>query len=235
LLPLAELCTTHIPHHNQVILPCHSKGTARLFSIFGIALFFGVAFADHLGGDVSVRHGLLAILTIGPAYGFQLHGELQSRTASRRSVNVGQIYSTLDRLGRHGAIKSAGSTPDGLPLYQLTEDGRTEAMAWLHETASATGEEWNDLIDRVLIASSLPGVDVLGVISRYRRHWGLVEDDPSAHGQTKLARAAHRALARAAIAWLDETESTLRAAGEAEFRRELAAVRPRKGRPAAVS
>ena len=56
---------------------------------------------------MSVRSSLLAILTMGPAYGFQLHGELAVRTAGRRSVNVGQIYATLERLVVQGAVESA--------------------------------------------------------------------------------------------------------------------------------
>ena len=49
---------------------------------------------------MAVRDALLALLTAGPAYGFQLHGGLAARTGGRRTVNVGQTYATLDRLTR---------------------------------------------------------------------------------------------------------------------------------------
>ena len=177
---------------------------------------------------MSVRSSLLAILTLGPAYGFQLHVELRSRTGARRNVNVGQIYATLDRLVTQGAVGSAGLTDDGLPLYQLTRAGRIEAFNWLHDTSSAVGEEWSELLDRVLIASSLPDVDVLAIISAYRHAWSVPETPPAGTGQEQLVAAADLALAAAAVSWLDATESAITAS--ASFRRELSDERPRRGR-----
>ena len=120
---------------------------------------------------MSVRSKLLAILTIGPAYGFQLHTELQSRTGQRRSTNVGQIYSTLERAIDQGVVRSAGLTPDGLPLYGLTDLGRTEAIQWLTSTTSNVGDEWDDMLDRVLLSSSIPGSNVATLIADYRAYW----------------------------------------------------------------
>ena len=185
---------------------------------------------------MSVRSSLLVILTIGPAYGFQLHGELRSRTAGRRTVNVGQIYGTLERLVGQGAVESAGVTDDGLPLYRLTAAGRAEGLAWLHDTTSPVGEEWNDLVDRVLLASSLPGVDALGVIAGYRTRWSGSRDRVTLTGQDRLAAAAASALADAALAWLDQTEASLAGGLADAFRRELNHERPRRGRrPAATA
>jgi DNA-binding PadR family transcriptional regulator len=184
---------------------------------------------------LSVRSALLAILTIGPAYGFQLHGELASRTAGRRNVNVGQIYGTLERLVKQDAVTSAGTTPDGLPLYQLTPSGRTEAMQWLHDTASSPGDEWNDLVDRVLIASSLPDIDVMSIVENYREHWGAVGHDQVAAGtgQDRLAANAGFALATAALVWLQDVEAQLSAEDDV-LTREFNAIKPRRGRRPAV-
>lgn len=187
---------------------------------------------------VSVRDGLLAILTVGPAYGFQLHGELRSRTAGRRSVNVGQIYGTLDRLVRQGAVESAGATDDGLPLYRLTDAGRAQAEHWLHGTSSTPGEEWNDLVTRVLLACSLPGVDALAVIARNRDAWEAtapasdheLPEPTDAAGSERLATHADAILARAARAWLDEVEGELRRRGPTTLQREFSQDRPRRGR-----
>jgi DNA-binding PadR family transcriptional regulator len=184
---------------------------------------------------LSVRNALLAILTIGPAYGFQLHGELSSRTAGRRNVNVGQIYGTLERLVNQDAVTSAGTTSDGLPLYQLTESGRSEAMRWLHDTQSSPGNEWNDLVDRVLIASSLPDVDVMRIVDGYREHWGEANQDgvSGGTGQDRLAANASCELARAALAWLGEVEAQLAATDDVHART-FSAIKPRRGRRPAV-
>ena len=194
----------------------------------------------QLGGMVSVRSSLLAILTMGPAYGFQLHGELATRTAGRRPVNVGQIYSTLERLVGQGAVEPAGSTPDGLPLYSLTALGRTEAQAWLRATDSDAGAEWNDMVDRVLIASSLPHVDLSPVLAGYRTAWLLRLDRagedglPSGEtGQERLGRAAQDLQSRAALAWLDIVADTGADTG-VHLHRGLSQLRPKRGRrPAA--
>lgn len=190
---------------------------------------------------MSVRGGLLALLTMGPAYGFQLHGELAARTAARRAVNVGQVYATLERLVRSGAVTSAGATNDGLPLYRLSEDGLAEAEGWLNSTAAPNGEEWAEMLDRVLIALTLPGTDTRALIAGYENHWRTLRDsDPtvaadaaptvdaaapeSAHSH--LAAAAEPALATAALAWLSQ------AANAPLSVREFSRVRPRRGRPA---
>jgi DNA-binding PadR family transcriptional regulator len=188
---------------------------------------------------VSVRNSLLAILTMGPAYGFQLHGELSARTAGRRSVNVGQIYGTLERLVSQGAVESAGSTPDGFPLYRLTVPGEAEAVAWLQDTASSAGEDWTEMLERVLIASSLPHVDADAVVAGYRTSWAArlsaAADAGSTTGQAGLSVAADDALARAALSWLDTVSARLAAPGEGAYHRELSLERPKRGRRPALT
>lgn len=186
---------------------------------------------------MSVRNSLLAILTMGPAYGFQLHGELATRTAGRRSVNVGQIYSTLERLVGQGAVEDAGSTSDGLPLYRLTAPGRAEALAWLQDTDSGSGAEWNDMLDRVLIASSLPHVDLTAVLAGYRTAW-LVRLDRGGDsrrsigetGQEQLGRSAQDLQARAALAWIDTVADTAAGEPRMHLHRGLSQLRPKRGR-----
>jgi len=210
----------------------------QLFSRFGI---LGIRFLIMVWGEsVSVRTGLLAILIVGPAYGFQLHGELASRTAGRRRVNAGQIYGTLDRLLTQGAIESAGITEDGLPLYRLTPVGRTEALGWIVGTDSAVGDEWDDLVDRVLLATSLPrtgrsdDIDALSIIASNRSRWIRSHNDARlgtvVTAQDRLAAAAASALADAALLWLDEAERRLLAEKPGAFGRGFSEERPRRGR-----
>ena len=204
---------------------------------------------------MSVRSCLLAILTIGPAYGFQLHGELESRTAGRRAVNVGQIYGTLERLVKQEAVESAGRTPDGLPLYRITALGRAEALQWLSGTESTPDDEWNDLVDRVLIAASLPdphvlGIDAREVVAGYRQRWQSVAElaavvaagtdfesvDTAGTGAERLAGAARVTLAAAALAWLRDVDTLLADGPTEAFQHGLNDVRPKRGRrPASVA
>ena len=178
---------------------------------------------------MSVRTSLLAVLTLGPAYGFQLHTELHARTSARRQVNAGQIYATLDRLQVQGAVQSAGVTDDGLPLYALTDAGAIEALDWLHGTDSHVGAEWDDLVDRVLLAASLPQVDALEIIAGYRSFWASrAAQEPATPGD--LADDAADVFAAAALEWLRRAEDRLTTAGSAAFARDLNPARPRRGR-----
>ena len=55
---------------------------------------------------MSVRHALLALLSEGPKYGLQLRQEFESRTGEVWPLNVGQVYTTLQRLERDGLVES---------------------------------------------------------------------------------------------------------------------------------
>ncbi|MFF2369241.1 PadR family transcriptional regulator [Agromyces sp. NPDC058110] len=120
---------------------------------------------------MAVRDALLALLTLGPAYGFALHGGLAERTGGRRTVNVGQTYATLDRLTRQGLVEPAGTTDDGLPLHRLTDAGRLAVDAWLDGDDAAGADPWDETVDRVLIAASLPEFDAASVIAAETRRW----------------------------------------------------------------
>lgn len=181
---------------------------------------------------MSVRAGLLAILSLGPGYGLQVRDEFLDRAPHRTSVNVGQIYSTLDRLMTAGLVRNCGMTDDGLPLYGLTDAGDDAVAEWVRVAEANAGDRIDDLLDQVLIVSSLPGVDVASVVAGYRTQ--LVpdelgpEDDGSANVQRRAAEAVRRSIRGALVAWLDEFEHTVEASGAAS--RPQRDVRPSRGR-----
>ena len=70
---------------------------------------------------MSVRHALLALLSEGPKYGLQLREEFEARTGEVWPLNVGQVYTTLQRLERDGLVESddaAEEGPKGLPDHR---------------------------------------------------------------------------------------------------------------------
>ncbi|MDQ0575284.1 PadR family transcriptional regulator [Agromyces albus] len=199
---------------------------------------------------MAVRDALLALLTAGPAYGFQLHGGLEARTGGRRQVNVGQTYATLERLGKQRLIEPAGATDDGLPLYRLTAPGKAAATAWFDGTDASGADPWDETVDRVLIALSLPDVDGLAVARAEIDRWRVRRDDASAlttasepaeaadgaepeadarDAETELARLAATAdvaVADAALGWLE----TVAAASAERLAFAPRATRPKRGR-----
>lgn len=199
---------------------------------------------------MAVRDALLALLSAGPGYGFQLHGDLAERTGGRRDVNVGQSYATLERLGKQGLIESAGATDDGLPLYRATAAGVAATSAWFGGADASGSDVWDETVDRVLVAASLPGVDAGPIVTAERVRWQERAAEASARAViddraggdagvgapvrlAALAAAAEAARARAALAWLDDVAAVA-------DRHDLAFAprmeRPRRGRrPAARS
>lgn len=176
---------------------------------------------------MAVRDALLTLLTAGPAYGFQLHGGLAARTGRRRDINVGQTYATLERLTKQQLVEPAGSTDDGLPLHRLTAAGMTAASAWLAGSDAAGADPWDETIDRVLIARSLPDCDADAVVAAERVTWQRRRAEASAAASVRsdgrgadaaeaelmrLAASAEVARADAVLSWLDGVGGTERIA-----------------------
>ena len=197
---------------------------------------------------MAVRDALLSLLTAGPAYGFQLHGALESRTGGRRRVNVGQTYATIERATKAGLIESAGATPDGLPLHRLTKAGRGVVDAWLGGADAPGADPWDETIDRVLVVASLPELDPTSVIADERARWATrraeaeaamsarptgkepIGDEPTG-AQTELQRlaiGADVARAAAALDWLDVVGRV--AASDRKIAFAPSDERPRRGR-----
>jgi DNA-binding PadR family transcriptional regulator len=123
---------------------------------------------------VSVRHALLALLSEGPKYGLQLREEFEDRTGEVWPLNVGQVYTTLQRLERDGLVESDDSAQDGpQKSYRITAEGAGELAAWLRTPPDLSAPPRDELVMKVLMAMRVPGTDVPDVIQAHRRY--LVE------------------------------------------------------------
>ena len=78
---------------------------------------------------VSVRHALLALLSEGPTYGLQLRQEFEARTGEAWPLNVGQVYTTLQRLERDGYVEAVDLGDGTQKAYAITDDGRRSSTA----------------------------------------------------------------------------------------------------------
>ncbi|MGH9228569.1 MAG: PadR family transcriptional regulator [Acidimicrobiales bacterium] len=120
---------------------------------------------------MSVRHALLALLSEGPKYGLQLRQEFESGTGELWPLNVGQVYTTLQRLERDGLVGSEDPEGDGPQKgYRLTAEGRRELDQWLRTPPDTWEPPRDELVIKVLVALRVPGVDVHDVIQTHRRH-----------------------------------------------------------------
>lgn len=173
-----------------------------------------------------MKHAILALLTQGPAYGLQIRNELTARLERQKPINVGQVYSTLERLSRDGYVTVQEYTNDGLPLYMLTEAGQSRAHTWLRTPDNDTLKPWETMVAQVLLTHSLPGVRSDTLVSAYVDIW--TSRSQEAQQGTTLGARSRALLARAALEWL----STVQSAPDQSI--PVSQVRPPKGRPPVI-
>ena len=136
---------------------------------------------------MSVRHALLALLSDGPKYGLQLRQEFEARTGDVWPLNVGQVYTTLQRLERDGLIESDDTSEEGPQKgFHITEEGAAELAQWLRTPPDYSSPPREELVIKVLVAVGLPGVDVREVVQVHRRYlvetmqqWTRLKEDES--------------------------------------------------------
>jgi DNA-binding PadR family transcriptional regulator len=120
---------------------------------------------------VSVRHAVLALLTEGPKYGLKLRQEFEERTGEVWPLNVGQVYTTLQRLERDGLVESDDELGDGAQkTFRITADGSDELETWLRTPPDMSAPPRDELVIKVLIARRIAGVDVHELIQVHRRY-----------------------------------------------------------------
>src|SRR4029453_18791454 len=100
---------------------------------------------------MSVRHALLALLSEGPKYGLQLRQEFEAGTGEIWPLNVGQVYTTLQRLEREGMVESDNAEEEGPQKgFRITTAGRTELDTWLRTPPDTSTPPRDELVIKVL-------------------------------------------------------------------------------------
>jgi DNA-binding PadR family transcriptional regulator len=171
---------------------------------------------------MSVRHALLALLSEGPKYGLQLREEFEARTGEVWPLNVGQVYTTLQRLERDGLVESEGDGQDGPQKgFRITAAGTQELTGWLRTPPDMSSPPRDELVMKVLVALRVPGTDVAEVIQVHRRYlvelmqqWTRIKENES-ESDMGLALVVDAELFRldSVIRWLDAADGRIKRAG----------------------
>ena len=171
---------------------------------------------------MSVRHALLALLSEGPKYGLQLRQEFEARTGEVWPLNVGQVYSTLQRLERDGLVESDDAIEDGSQKgFRITREGESELASWLRTPPDLSSPPRDELVIKILIALRLPEVDVHEVVQSHRRYlvqlmqeWTRLKEY-AADRDLGFALVVDAELFRldSVIRWLDAAEGRIKRAG----------------------
>jgi DNA-binding PadR family transcriptional regulator len=115
---------------------------------------------------VSFPETLLGLLELVPRHGYDLKREYDTRFGQQRPVKSAQVYSTLSRLNRDGAVMVVGvervDGPDRT-TYALTPDGVTHLERWLAEPEDAAPYLQSAVYVKVVLAllSGRPAEQIL--------------------------------------------------------------------------
>ena len=167
---------------------------------------------------MSVPHALLALLSEGPKHGLRLQNEFEARTGEVWPLNVGQVYTTLQRLERDGLVETDGETERSRKRYRITSKGDRDLAEWLRRPTELIPPPRDELVIKVLVALQVPGTDVHEILQVHRRH--VIETmqrytqvkAAAREDDTALALVADAELFRleAIVRWLDAADVRLR-------------------------
>jgi DNA-binding PadR family transcriptional regulator len=168
---------------------------------------------------MSVRHALLALLSEGPKYGLQLRQEFEARTGEVWPLNVGQVYTTLQRLERDGLVEADDDVEEGPQKgFRLTGEGQAELAHWLRTPPDLSSPPRDELVIKVMVALRMPGTDVHEVIQVHRRYlvelmqqWTRLKED-EARFDLGFALVVDSELFRldALVRWLDTADGRIK-------------------------
>lgn len=178
---------------------------------------------------MSVRQGFLALLSERPMHGYQLRQEFERRTGGSWPLNIGQAYTTLNRLFRDGLVEAVtGEATDAEPSaasttgraaerYHLTELGRSSAVSWWETPVARGTAERDELAIKIALAVTVPGVDVAAVVRQQRSETMRAlraltrskrQVDPETDQARSLVLDAQVFAIEAEARWLDHVEAT---------------------------
>jgi DNA-binding PadR family transcriptional regulator len=122
---------------------------------------------------MSIAMSLLTLLDQGPSYGLRMKQEFEHRTGDVWPLNVGQVYTTLDRLEREGLVRQVDeSGADRQRLHEITDAGRERLAEWFRRPADRSPGR-DQLVLKLVMAAHDSNVDTAAVIQAERR--GAVE------------------------------------------------------------
>jgi len=108
---------------------------------------------------VGVREGLLVLLADGPKHGYQLKVDFEAATGEAWPLNIGQVYTTLQRLERDELVKATGEDDEGRIAYRITATGKEEIEHWLSEPVERSVANRDEVSMKLLLtlASGVAG------------------------------------------------------------------------------
>lgn len=166
---------------------------------------------------MGIREGLLALLANGPKHGYQLKVDFDAATGEAWSLNVGQVYTTLQRLERDGLVDAGPADDEGRISYHLTAAGREDLRTWFETPVNRSVANRDEVSIKLLVSIAGGIADPQGIVDRQRRATmtelqdltGLRSDTPATDFAWQLHLDRLSLQAEAELRWLDRVEQRL--------------------------
>ncbi|ROR95998.1 DNA-binding PadR family transcriptional regulator [Salana multivorans] len=119
---------------------------------------------------MSVRNGLVALLAERPMGVYELRKEFDARTGGTWPLNIGQVYTTVQRLVRDGLVEPVPEEYEAgdVDPYRLTRAGYDEAESWWRRPVDRATPTRDELAIKLALAVTSPDVDVAAVVHAQR-------------------------------------------------------------------
>jgi DNA-binding PadR family transcriptional regulator len=166
---------------------------------------------------VSLKYGVLGLLIEQPLHGYEVKNRFEAMLGGTWDVNIGQIYTTLQRLERDGLVRPVGRRGErGKQSYELSPEGRKALLRWLAEPDSGPQSLHEDIYVKLLLATRIANGDLTQLLARQKRAYlqrlrdlNRLEERARHDGRLDLARLLRGALlhTEADLKWMDELTS----------------------------
>lgn len=165
---------------------------------------------------MGLKEGLLCLLAAGENYGYELKNQLEVTTADTWQVNVGQVYTTLQRMERDGLVVHRNAE-DARVIYSLTDEGHHAAREWMALPVDLAVAGRDEISLKILMAMRSRIEDPRRVVERQRGStMSLIQDYTALkaeEGRDEIGWLFYldRLIfsAEAELRWLDKVESRL--------------------------
>lgn len=117
---------------------------------------------------MSIRFAILALLDERASYGYEIKAEFDRRTNRTWPLNIGQVYTTLDRLERDQLVSRGSENAEGRVMYEITPGGSRAVSDWFASVIPDNPQR-DELAIKIAMAATRPGCDVGAIIQNQRR------------------------------------------------------------------
>lgn len=166
---------------------------------------------------MGIREAMLALLIDGPKHGYQLKIDFEQATGEAWPLNIGQVYTTLQRMERDGLATSQDVDDEGRIVYQITDEGVRTLIDWTEQPVERSLSNRDEVSMKLLLSVAVPHIDPQHIIDIQRSAtMAALQDFTRLRAQSSaddLAWQLHidrlSIHAEADLRWLDRVEARL--------------------------